>query len=292
MTAGVSTRTTLQGGGQGGQQLWSVLESGAKEWEGIDLGRLFFNLFGLCSMKRGNKGGFGQGRAGGGGGSSSSSSSFVTTDRAANIDVRGKVSDVLPDHGSAKDGASFIDEESACRSVGGLLDTDVEKAVDKRSVQKTPSSTGLGVQPHHQHLQQDPGLTWACGVWGVLARLSPGDKLAFLGGSGGGGASNVDLDIDRAKILTPFKRAYRGDNRGALLTFVGDLVTQTIALASTVHLPPHFPDLVLGGIKGLEILRYTYAADARFLARFDASLASIRRLDEILEIETSLYLKL
>ena len=246
-------------------------------------------------MKRGNKSGFGNGRAGGGGGGGGSSSgSSTTADRATNVDVRGKVSDVLPDHRSANDRTSFVDEEASGWGVGGLLNSDGEKTFDKRSVQKTPPSPGLGVQPHHQHSppQQDPALTWACGVWGVLARLRPGDKLAFLGGSGGGAASNVDLDIDRAKILTPLKRAYRGDNRGALLTFVGDLVTQTIALASTVRLPPHFPDLVLGGIKGLESLRYTYAADARFLARFDASLASIRLLDEILEIETSLYLKL
>lgn len=212
--------------------------------------------------------------------------------------VVGEVVDVLPNETETENRACVVDEQSARRSSQILLDTmsqqsrnylPVGEAETARSVVGVNSNTKL----MFLDFCQDPELTWACTVWGLLSRLKPGDKIAFLGDSG---RAQVDLDIDRAKVWTPLRRALRGDSREALLTFVPGLVTQTVGtthrLLGQGNLPRHIPQLVLKGVQGLESLRHTYAHDARFLARFDASLSSVRELDAVLGINTSLYLAL
>lgn len=244
----------------------------------------------------------GNSRAGRSSNNSSSSGggcSVGVDDRTDDGKVRRKVVDVLPDHGKTKKGAGIVDEKLSSGD-GAFLDAPADQFDYKGSVSEQAMVRGrvLGEQSHQpsrhydrHHHQQDPELTWVCSVWGVLARVRPGDKLAFLGDNG---RSQVDLDIDRAKLWTPMRRALRGDTREALLTFVPTLVGQTLHLSSRLQgsLPVHFPTLVLSGVRGLENLRHTYALDARFLARFDASLASIRDLDSVLEIETETCLKL
>lgn len=233
-------------------------------------------------MRNGSSSNFRAGRNGSSGGGSAH--------RADEGKVGGKVVDVLPDHGKPQERTGLVDEKLAPGD-SALLDAQANQFGDKSSVGEQAMVRGgvLGKQSHPH--QQDPELTWVCSVWGVLARVRPGDKLAFLGDNG---RSQVDLDIDRAKLWTPLRRALRGDTREALLTFVPTLVGQTLHLSSRLRyaLPLHFPTLVLSGVRGLENLRHTYALDARFLARFDASLASIRDLDPVLKIETETCLKL
>lgn len=221
------------------------------------------------------------------------------TDTASKNGVVGEVVDVLPNKTESENGAGVIDEQSAGGGSQVLLDTMSKQTVNHLPVREVETSKPIvGVNTNTTNtifldFCQDPELTWACTVWGLLSRLKPGDKIAFLGDSG---RAQVDLDIDRAKVWTPLRRALRGDSREALLTFVPGLVAQTVGtthrLLGQGTLPRHIPQLVLKGVQGLESLRHTYAHDARFLARFDASLSSVRELDAVLGINTSLYLAL
>lgn len=220
------------------------------------------------------------------------------TDTPSKNGVVGEVVDVLPNEREAENRASVIDEQSARGSSQIFLDSVSQQTRNQFPVGEVETAQAIvGVKSNTNSMFldfcQDPELTWACTVWGLLSRLKPGDKIAFLGDSGRG---QVDLDIDRAKLWTPLRRALRGDSREALLTFVPGLVAQTVGtthrLLGQRNLPRHVPQLVLKGVQGLESLRHTYAHDARFLARFDASLSSVRELDTVLGINTSLYLAL
>ena len=220
-------------------------------------------------------------------------------DAAADAGVGVKVADVLPNSCKGEDRAGLVDEETASgfsRVLPGALaqegGNDFPVLEDCLSVTREDVDA-LTDPPRFVETCHDPDLVWACTVWGVLSRVKPGDKLAFLGDWG---RSKIDIDIDRASVWTPFRRAVRGDGREALLTFVPDFVLETQKLvrrlAATRSLPQHFPILVLNGVRGLESLRHTYAHDARFLARYDACLASIRHLDALLNVQTSTYLPL
>ena len=128
---------------------------------------------------------------------------------------------------------------------------------------------------------------------GVIVKTETGRQDRV---SGRLGAGSGRFGYRSGEGVDAFAEGVAGDSREALLTFVPGLVAQTVGtthrLLGQGTLPRHIPQLVLKGVQGLESLRHTYAHDARFLARFDASLSSVRELDAVLGINTSLYLAL
>lgn len=109
-------------------------------------------------------------------------------------------------------------------------------------------------------------------TWSILGRLTNGDKLSIHAN---------DIHIDRKSFFTPVKRAWYGDSREELMTFIPQIIRNTVDLFSKnddVKQSPTFLNVVLRGIRGLLTFKYTYSNDLVFLSEFDVVFEEIKKM--------------
>ena len=98
-------------------------------------------------------------------------------------------------------------------------------------------------------------------TWTIISRLNAGDKLSI---------QYNNLSIDKASVFTPIRRAFRGDNRDSLMSFLPILINKTLDLVPDIDKLDH-PSrrALLGGVQGILSLRETYNSDITLISRLE-----------------------
>jgi hypothetical protein len=109
-------------------------------------------------------------------------------------------------------------------------------------------------------------------TWAILGRLKNGDKLSVHAN---------DIYIDRKSVLTPLKRAWYGDSRDELITFIPQIIGNTIVLFSEnedMKESRTITEIVFKGMHGLLTFKHTYSNDIIFLSQFDIAFEEVKKM--------------